>query len=114
MIKIMPETENKAISMSILFSIFNKFFKLKPAIKKYIAVRKNAKKVDWLARTVRCNANFSLKIKSLFGLFSFIYFLLVLMPKGKYNGQKLINDVSIKTTAKTPSTIANVPLITFV
>jgi hypothetical protein len=36
------------------------------------------------------------------------------MPKGKYNGQKLINDVSIKTTAKTPSTIANVPLITFV
>ena len=63
--KIIPETENKAISMTLLFSIFNTFFKLNPAIKKYIAVRKNAKKVDLLAKTVRCNANSSLKIKSL-------------------------------------------------
>jgi hypothetical protein len=36
------------------------------------------------------------------------------MPKGKYNGQKLINEVRIKATAKIPNTIANVPLITFV
>jgi hypothetical protein len=42
------------------------------------------------------------------------FFIEVLMPKGKYNGQKLMNDVSTNTTAKTPNTIANVPEITFV
>lgn len=31
------------------------------------------------------------------------------MPNGKYNGQKLINDVAIKTAATIPNTIAKVP-----
>jgi len=43
-----------------------------------------------------------------------VYFPLVLIPKGKYNGQKLTNEVTINATAITPKTIANVPLITFV
>jgi len=38
----------------------------RPATKKYMAVRKNAKKVVWFARWVRCIANFSLNIRSLF------------------------------------------------
>ena len=42
------------------------------------------------------------------------FFIEVLMPKGKYNGQKLMNDVRINTTAKMPNTIANVPEIVFV
>jgi len=46
-------------------------------------------------------------------VYSFFFFE-VLMPKGKYNGQKLMNDVSTNTTAKMPNTIANVPEITFV
>ena len=44
--KIIPENENKTISIVILFSIFNTFFRLKPAIRKYIEVLKKDKKVD--------------------------------------------------------------------
>jgi len=44
-----------------------------------------------------------------------IYFLgQVLIPKGAYNGQKLIKEVAAKMMAKTPSTSPNVPEITFV
>ncbi len=42
------------------------------------------------------------------------YFLSVLMPKSVYKGQKLINEVIMNTTAKTPSIIDHVPEITFV
>jgi hypothetical protein len=45
-IKITEEVINNAISMSKLFLTFNKFLKLKPAIKKYIDVLKKAIKVD--------------------------------------------------------------------
>ncbi len=38
----------------------------------------------------------------------------VLIPKGKYNGQKLIKLVSTNTLAKASNTIPNVPGITFV
>lgn len=41
------------------------------------------------------------------------FFLPVLIPKGKYNGQKLIRLVSINIADKISSTIANVPEITF-
>ena len=34
---------------------------------------------------------------------------MVLIPKGKYNGQKLINAVATKVKANTPSTMAKVP-----
>jgi hypothetical protein len=44
----------------------------------------------------------------------FTFFFEVLIPKGKYKGQKLMKDVSTKTTAKTPNTIANVPEMIFV
>lgn len=47
-------------------SIFKRLLMLIPATKKYIEVLKIAKKEDWFASTVLCNANFSLKIKSLF------------------------------------------------
>jgi hypothetical protein len=35
----------------------------------------------------------------------------VLIPKGTYKGQKLTNEVSAKTAAKAPNTIAVVPEI---
>lgn len=44
--KITKELANKNHSIIKLFSIFNKLSKLKPAMKKYIEVLKNAKKVD--------------------------------------------------------------------
>lgn len=46
-------------------------------------------------------------------VYSFFFFE-VLMPKGRYNGQKLINEVSKNTTAKMPNTIANVSEMVFV
>jgi hypothetical protein len=36
------------------------------------------------------------------------------MPKGRYNGQKLMNDVSKKATANMPDMMANVPEMVFV
>ena len=36
------------------------------------------------------------------------------MPNGRYNGQKLMNDVSTNTAASMPNMIANVPEIAFV
>ena len=42
------------------------------------------------------------------------YFFLVLIPKGKYKGQKLIRLVRIKIAENARSTIASVPDITFV
>jgi hypothetical protein len=42
------------------------------------------------------------------------FFLPVLMPKGKYNGQKLIRLVSTRTTASTISIMPNTPVITCV
>ena len=56
-------------------------------------------------------------------IFSLIIFLLmmnyfflphVLIPRGQYNGQKPTNDVKVNTPAKTSSTMANVPVTTFV
>lgn len=37
----------------------------------------------------------------------------VLIPKGRYKGQKLIKEVSTNTRARTPRTIAHVPEMTF-
>jgi hypothetical protein len=91
----------------------NKLFRVKPAIKKYIDVRRKAKKVDWLAKIVLCKANRSLKIRSLFRDFSIIYsfFLDVEIPKGTYKGQKLMKLVMKKMIAKINKIIAVVPLI---
>src|SRR5690606_17803923 len=47
-------------------------------------------------------------------MYHHLFFFEVLIPKGKYNGQKLMNDVSTNTTAKMPNMIANVPEMTFV
>lgn len=43
-----------------------------------------------------------------------VYSLFVLMPKGKYSGQKLTRLVSKKTRAKTISVIPAQPVITWV
>jgi len=43
---------------------------------------------------------------------NYIFFLLVLMPKGQYIGQKLIKLVKISKAATTKSTMANTPIIT--
>jgi hypothetical protein len=42
------------------------------------------------------------------------FFLPVLIPKGKYNGQKLIRLVNTKTTARISKIIPNMPVTTFV
>jgi hypothetical protein len=43
----------------------------------------------------------------------YFFFAPVLMPKGRYSGQKLIKLVRINTADKTNNTIATVPEITF-
>lgn len=60
-----PEIVNNTTSKVNAFSTFNRLLRLKPAIKKYIDVRKNARKVLWFASVVRCKASLSRKIKSL-------------------------------------------------
>jgi hypothetical protein len=68
-IKITDEVINN-LSISKLFS-FQQIFKLKPAIKNTLTFLKKEKWIDWLSS---CNANFSLKIKSLFFGFSLPYY----------------------------------------
>jgi hypothetical protein len=46
-------------------------------------------------------------------LHQYYFFLHVLMPNGRYNGQKLITLVIANTKASNNNTIAKVPSITF-
>ena len=71
------EATKSPTSLGKLFSIYNRFFKLKPAIKKYMDVLKKERKVDRFANIVRCKASFSFKIKSLFISFYMIFNFLI-------------------------------------
>src|SRR5690606_41713 len=61
-----PDITNNIYSNTNAILLSDNLTMLKPAIRKYIALLKNARKVDWLARTVLCNASFSRRIRSFF------------------------------------------------